>query len=86
MKFEDVRDLSEIELKKRINQRKNDFFQMKMKNHMGELANPTELKTVRRDIAKMFTALQQSQSVADAIDADAIDADAIDAKRSFNNE
>ena len=60
MKFEDVRDLSEIELKKRINQRKNDFFQMKMRNHMGELASPTELKTVRRDIAKMLTALQQS--------------------------
>jgi len=60
MKFEDVKDLSQIELKKRINQRKNDLFQMKMKNHMGELGSPVEIKTARRDIAKMLTAFQQS--------------------------
>lgn len=62
MKFEDVKDLSQIELKKRINQRKNDLFQMKMKNHMGELGSPVEIKTARRDIAKMLTAFQQSQA------------------------
>ena len=62
MKFEDVKDLSQIELKKRINQRKNELFQMKMKNHMGELGSPMEIRTARKDIAKMLTAFQQSQA------------------------
>jgi large subunit ribosomal protein L29 len=62
MKFEDVKDLSQIELKKRINQRKNELFQLKMKNHMGELGSPIEIRNARKDIAKMLTAFGQSQA------------------------
>ena len=63
MKFEDIKDLSQIELKKRINQRKNDLFQMRMKNYMGELGSPMEIRTARRDIAKMLTAFQESKEL-----------------------
>lgn len=64
MKFEDIKDLSMIELKKRVNQRKNDLFQMKMKNHMGELGSPMDINTARKDIAKMLTAINQSKTAA----------------------
>jgi len=62
MKFQDVRDLSQIELKKRINTRKNELFQMKMKNQMGELGSPVEIRNAKKDIAKMITAFNQSLS------------------------
>ena len=64
MKFEDVKDLSLVELGKRINQRKNDLFELKMKSHMGQLANPIEVRVARRDIAKMMTAMQQTNEAA----------------------
>lgn len=64
MKFEDVKDLSLVELGKRINQRKNDLFDLKMKSHMGQLANPIEVRVARRDIAKMMTAMQQTKQAA----------------------
>lgn len=64
MKFEDVKDLSLVELGKRINQRKNDLFDLKMKSHMGQLANPIEVRVARRDIAKMMTAMQQTKEAA----------------------
>jgi len=64
MKFEDVKDLSMIELKKRVNQRKNELFHMRMKNQMGELGSPMEISTAKKDIAKMLTAINQNTTVA----------------------
>jgi large subunit ribosomal protein L29 len=59
MKFADVKDLSKTELIKRLNAKKSEAFEMKMKSHMGQLANPLEVRTSRRDVAKMMTALNQ---------------------------
>ena len=71
MKFEDVKDLSQIELGKRINQRKNDQFDLKMKAQMGQLANPLEVRIARRDVAKMLTAMQQAKATDEVSNTDA---------------
>ncbi len=61
MKFADVKGLSSVELVKKINQKKNEMFDLKMKSHMGQLANPVQVRTSRRDLAKMLTALNEQK-------------------------
>lgn len=61
MKFADVKDLSKTELVKRLNAKKTELFELKMKSHMGQLANPLQVRTSRRDIAQMITALKQKE-------------------------
>lgn len=66
MKFTDVKDLSSIELVKRINGKKNELFELKMKAHMGQLANPVQIRTSRRELAKMLTAVNQKKQAGEA--------------------
>lgn len=61
MKFSDVKGLSSVELVKKINLKKNELFDLKMKSHMGQLANPVQVRTSRRDLAKMLTALNEQK-------------------------
>ncbi len=63
MKFADIKDLSSIELVKRVNLKKNEFFELKMKSHRGQLANPVEVRTSRRELARMLTAINQKKQV-----------------------
>jgi len=59
MKFAEIKDLSKEELNKRVQTVKTELFEMKMKQTMGQLANPLEIRFKRRDIAKLKTAINQ---------------------------
>ena len=60
MKYTDIKDLSATELKKKKAGLAQDLFDMKMKNQLGQLTNPLEIRYLRRDLAKVNTALAQS--------------------------
>lgn len=57
MKFEDVKNLSAVELHKKIRETKEKMFEAKMKNAMGQLTNPVSIRAMRKDIARLNTAL-----------------------------
>ncbi len=57
MKYEEIKDLSVVELKKRRADLTNELFQAKMKNSIGQLANPLSIRMIRRSIAKVNTAI-----------------------------
>lgn len=57
MKFEDIKNLSAVELHKKIRDTKEKMFEAKMKNAMGQLTNPISIREMRRDIAQLRTAL-----------------------------
>ena len=57
MKFTDVKELSGVELNKKIRETKEKMFDAKMKNSMGQMTNPTSIRGMRRDIARLKTAL-----------------------------
>ena len=59
MKFEDVSGLSVDELKKKDVELRRNLFEMKMKNSLGQLANPLVIRFTRRDIARVKTAISQ---------------------------
>lgn len=57
MKFAEVKDLSVAELKKKKTAMVEELFQARVKNSIGQLANPLEIRHLRRGLAKINTAI-----------------------------
>lgn len=57
MKFTEMKDLSVTELKKKRSALSKELFDAKIKNSIGQLSNPLEIRQLRRDIAKINTAI-----------------------------
>jgi len=59
MNYADMKDLSATELKKKKAAITQDIFEAKMKNGLGQLGNPLEIRKLRKDLARVNTALVQ---------------------------
>lgn len=57
MKFSDIEKKSVTDLIKQKNELSSRLFDMKMKNTLGQLATPHQITSVRRDIARINTAI-----------------------------
>ena len=64
MKFEDIKDLTSGELRKRATQLREELFEGRMKHSLGQLSNPIEIRGKRRDLARLNTALQMKLGAA----------------------
>tara|TARA_B100001248_G_scaffold259921_2_gene246984 strand:- start:69 stop:257 length:189 start_codon:yes stop_codon:yes gene_type:complete len=61
MKYEDIAGMQAADLKLKERELKTDLFNLKMKNALGQLGNPLEIRYLRKDIARVKTALRQKQ-------------------------
>lgn len=59
MKFKQVKDLTVKELTKKLRELKEESFTLKMKNSLGQVNNPLEIRAKRREIARVMTAISQ---------------------------
>jgi large subunit ribosomal protein L29 len=57
MKFSDIENKSVTDLIKEKSELATKLFDMRMKNNLGQLATPHLIRNVRRDIAKINTAI-----------------------------
>lgn len=57
MNFKDIENKNVAELVKQKTDLVAKLFDMNMKNSLGQLASPHQIRTMRRDIAKINTAL-----------------------------
>jgi len=57
MKFAEIKDLSVADLKKKRAGLSDELFQARIKNTIGQLSSPIEIRNLRRDIAKINTAI-----------------------------
>jgi len=57
MKYSDLADKNTAELQAMLKERKTELFTLKIKQKMMQLQNTSELKTAKKDIAKINTAL-----------------------------
>lgn len=57
MKFVDIENKSLKELIKQKQDLTSQLFEMKMKNSLGQLANPVQIRVVRKNIAQINTAI-----------------------------
>ena len=61
MKFKDVMGLSPEEKKRKLIDLRKELFDAKMKNTLGQLGNTLSIRNLRRDVARIKTALSQKQ-------------------------
>ena len=66
MKAEDVRDWDDVEIQARIGELKEERFRLSFQGSMMELENPSLLKTIRRDIARLNTILRERELAGNA--------------------
>lgn len=57
MKFNEIKDLTVEELRRRLFQSREEHFNLKIKHSLGQAANPILIRTLRRDIARIKSAL-----------------------------
>lgn len=57
MKFTEIKDLSVTELQKKRALMSQELFDARMKNTVGQLANPIVIRQLRRNIARLNTAI-----------------------------
>ena len=61
MDIKDIRKLSDADLKKKIISTKEELFTKRMQQANGTLEHPTELRSLRKDVAKMKTVLKERE-------------------------
>jgi large subunit ribosomal protein L29 len=59
---EEIRDLTDIEIGEQIAQTKEELFRLRFRSATQELENPSLLRRLRRDIARMNTILRERES------------------------
>ncbi len=59
MKAEEIRELSDEELKTKESELKDQLFKLKFQHALGQLENAVKLKTVKKDIARIKTILTE---------------------------
>lgn len=58
MKSHEIKDLPEIELRKRIKDEEENLVHLKFQKATSQLESPIKIRTVRREIARMKTILR----------------------------
>ncbi|MFH1479194.1 MAG: 50S ribosomal protein L29 [Candidatus Omnitrophota bacterium] len=59
LKSNDLRDLSEQELKEKIVSLKKSLYEMRSQASTGHIEKPSHIKELRRDIARVLTILSE---------------------------
>lgn len=62
MKAKELRDLSNEELDKRLNEAKTEFFNLRVQLATGHLDNPMRIRELKKDIARIFTVKNERAS------------------------
>jgi large subunit ribosomal protein L29 len=61
MKIKEIRELTSEELQVRKRELKEEIFHLRLQQQSGQLEKPSQLRTLRREIARLETVLTQKQ-------------------------
>lgn len=59
MEIKEIRELSEKDLRERIESKKRELTQMKLNHSVSPLENTSQIKKTKKDITKMLTVLTE---------------------------
>lgn len=63
MKIKDILELTREELATRRRELKEEIFRLRLQQQSGQLERPSQLRTLRREIARLQTVLTQKTKV-----------------------
>jgi len=61
MKYTEIEKLGQSELQAKLSEKKKELFELRIKLKTMQLQNPSEIKSTRRDIARIKTAMSASK-------------------------
>jgi len=61
MKASEIKDLSMGEMLRKLDDLKEELFNLRFQHETGQLENPQKMKQAKRDIARMKTLIKQSE-------------------------
>jgi len=64
MKIKEISELTPDELQARKRELKEEIFHLRVQQQSGQLEKPSQLRTLRREIARLETVLTQKQTAA----------------------
>jgi len=64
MKIKEIRDLTEQELRTRRRDIKQELFHLRMQQQAGQLEKSSQIRSLRRDVARIETVLSQRRLAA----------------------
>lgn len=59
MKAKELREMSEVELNKKLADLKQELFNLRFQHAINQLDNPVRIDTVKKDIARVMTILAE---------------------------
>ena len=59
MKAHEIRELSRQELQRKVDDLREEFFNLRFQHGSGQLENPQKLKQTKRDIARIKTVIKE---------------------------
>ena len=62
MKASDVRELSNEEIETKISEAQEELFRLRFRSATQQIENPSLIKSLRRDVARMRTILSERQT------------------------
>ena len=62
MNVKEIKELETSEIESKVRELKQDLCALRFQHATGQLENPSELKTIRRTIARMLTVLEQRKA------------------------
>jgi len=65
MKIKEIRELTSEELQVRKRELKEEIFHLRLQQQSGQLEKPSQLRTLRREIARLETVLTKKQGAAE---------------------
>ncbi|NEX16214.1 MAG: 50S ribosomal protein L29 [Halochromatium sp.] len=65
MKAHELRTFGTAELEKRLHELLKEQFNLRMQQRTGQLSRPSQVKTVRRDIARIKTLMAEQMKAAE---------------------
>jgi large subunit ribosomal protein L29 len=64
MKIKEIRDLNEEELSTRKRDLKQEAFHLRLQQQSGQLEKPSEIQSIRREVARIETVLSERRVLA----------------------
>ena len=61
MKANEIRKMSSEELNNKVNELKNELFNLRFRLATGQLDNPSSIKSVKRDIARVKSIIRERE-------------------------
>ena len=61
MKTNELRELSTEELVKKVNENKQELFDLRLKQSTGSLEKPSQIKNLRKEVARIKTILKERE-------------------------